>query len=105
MAGVGLEIMWIEKLSFGVLRVLTPMGPRYIRPPLLQRVYLLWIFRHFPLLPLQVLSLRQQEFIDALCTEHRFVPLPQITLFEDAPVLGTVEWRPESRCESSCAGP
>jgi hypothetical protein len=91
---LGVRTMWIEKLSQGVLRILTPMGPRYIRPPMLQRIYLLWIFRHFQMLPLQVLSLRQQEFIDTLCTQHRFVSLPQTAGLEDAPVLGTVEWRP-----------
>src|SRR5579872_4218225 len=88
--------MWIEKLSFGVLRVLTPMGPRYIRPALLQRIYLLWIFRHFPMLPLQVLSRRQQKWIDTLCTQHRFVPLPPSAELDGSPVLGTVEWRPRT---------
>src|SRR5579885_2846919 len=86
--------MWIEKIFSGVLRVLTPMGPRYIRPPMAQRLYLLWIFRNFHVLPLQVLSARQQEFIDLLCSEHRVVASPQFAGLEDAPVLGTVEWRP-----------
>jgi len=90
--------MWIEKLSAGVLRVLTPVGPRYIQPEMSQRIYLLWIFRHFERLPLQVLSRRQQRLIDALCAEHRFVSLPQTVALEDAPVLGTVEWR--SRAEA-----
>ena len=48
--------MWFEKLFAGVLRVLTPLGPRYIRPSFAQRIYLLWIFRHFKVLPLQVLT-------------------------------------------------
>jgi hypothetical protein len=88
--------MWIEKLSDGVLRVLTPVGPRYIRPQLSQRVYLLWIFRHFAMLPLQVLNQRQQKLIDALCAEHRFVSVPRTVELEDCPVLGTVEWRPRT---------
>jgi hypothetical protein len=88
--------MWIEKLSDGVLRVLTPVGPRYIRPQLSQRVYLLWIFRHFAMLPHQVLNQRQQKLIDALCAEHRFVSLPRTVELEDSPVLGTVEWRPRT---------
>ena len=29
----------MEKLFAGVLRVLTPLGPRYIRPSLAQRIY------------------------------------------------------------------
>jgi len=92
--------MWIEKLSAGVLRVLTPVGPRYIKPQFSQRIYLLWIFRHFEMLPLQVLSSRQQKLIDALCAERRFVALPQTVELEDAPVLGTVEWRPRVEAAS-----
>ena len=88
--------MWIEKLSDGVLRVLTPVGPRYIKPQLAQRIYLLWIFRHFAMLPLQVLNQRQQKLIDALCAEHRFVSVPRTVELEDSPVLGTVEWRPRT---------
>jgi hypothetical protein len=91
--------MWIEKLRLGVLRVITPMGPRYIRPEISQRVYLLWIFRHFEVLPLQVLSARQQKLIDALCSEHRLHPHPAPLLLADAPVLGTVEWRPRPNME------
>jgi hypothetical protein len=86
--------MWMEKLFLGVLRIVTPMGPRYIRPPIFQRVYLLWIFRNFQVLPLQVLSVRQQRFIDDLCSHHRFGSIPQVAGLDDAPVLGTVEWRP-----------
>ena len=67
--------MWIEKLFAGVLRVLTPLGPRYIRPSLAQRIYLLWVFRNFQVLPLQVLTRRQRRVIDALCVEPRFVSL------------------------------
>lgn len=65
--------MWIEKLLAGVLRVLTPLGPRYIRPALAQRIYLLWIFRNFKVLPLQVLTPRQRHMIDVLCVDPRFV--------------------------------
>ena len=67
--------MWIEKLFAGVLRVLTPLGSRYIRPSLAQRIYLLWVFRHFHVLPLQVLTPRQRRLIDALCVEPHFVSL------------------------------
>jgi hypothetical protein len=90
----GTRTMRMEKLFLGVLRILTPIGPRYVRPPMLQRLYLLWIFRHFQVLPLQVLSSRQQRFIDALCSQRRFVSIPQGEGLDDAPVLGTVEWRP-----------
>ena len=39
--------MWVEKLLAGVLRVVTPLGARYIKPSFARRIYLLWIFRHF----------------------------------------------------------
>jgi len=85
--------MWIEKLFAGVLRVLTPLGPRYIRPSLAQRIYLLWVFRNFQVLPLQVLTRRQRRVIDELCVEPRFVSLTDPDGWE-APVLGTLERRP-----------
>lgn len=79
----------IEKLLDGVVRIITPVGPRYIRLTLRQRVYFLWIFRHFDKLPQQVLSERQQHFIDELCVEHRFISLP--STMDEAPVIGTLE--------------
>jgi hypothetical protein len=88
--------MWIEKLSCGVLRVLTPLGPRYIEPTFWQRVYLLWIFRNFHTLPPQVLQPWQQRLIDGMCTEQGFTALPQLDGVEFAPVIGTLERRPPS---------
>ena len=85
--------MWIEKLFAGVLRVLTPLGPRYIRPSLAQRIYLLWVFRNFQVLPLPVLTRRQRRMIDALCVEPRFVSLTDSNGWA-APILGTLERRP-----------
>jgi hypothetical protein len=91
--------MWMEKLCSGVLRVLTPLGPRYLDPSLLQRIYLLWIFRHFQTLPLQVLSRRQQKLIDTLWAQQRFVSLAEPDGW-DAPVLGTLERRPPVQVEA-----
>jgi hypothetical protein len=85
--------MWIEKLFAGVLRVLTPLGARYINPTLAQRIYLLWIFRHFNVLPLPVLTPRQRRVIDAMCVEPRFVPFRDANGWE-SPILGTLERRP-----------
>src|SRR5579863_8505119 len=65
--------MWIEKLSYGVLRVLTPLGPRYLNPSFLQRLYLLWIFRNFETLPVKVLSQRQQRRIENMCARFGFL--------------------------------
>lgn len=83
--------MWMQKLASGVLRVLTPLGPRYIQPSFRQRVYLLWIFRHFPTLSPRVLTSRQQQWMDALCAGQQFVSLKY---FDDAPLIGTLESRP-----------
>jgi hypothetical protein len=91
--------MWMQKLSDGVLRVLTPLGPRYIKPTFLQRVYILWIFRHFQVLPLQVLSGRQRALIETLCAQQRFVSL-SLTSDEYAPILGTIERRPPVEVET-----
>jgi len=88
--------MWTEKLSAGVLRILTPLGPRYLKPSLAQRVYLLWVFRHFEKLPLQVLNRRQQRLIRTLWSEERFVSLQ-----EEVPILGTLERRPPAELDSS----
>lgn len=86
--------MWLEKLSWGVLRVLTPLGPRYVKPSFVQRLYLLWLFRNFPTLPVKVLSSRQQKWIDGLCAAYGFVSPVEIGGVSDVPLLGTLEQRP-----------
>jgi len=91
--------MWLEKLSLGVLRVLTPLGPRYVNPSFVQRLYLLWIFRNFHTLPVKVLTPRQQKRIDNICARHGFVALPAVNALAEPAILGTLEQRPsiESR--------
>jgi hypothetical protein len=69
-------LMWIERPLYGVLRVLTPFGPRYLSPSFLERVYLLWTFRHFTILPVVVLNHRQQKLVDRLCRQQKFLSLP-----------------------------
>jgi hypothetical protein len=90
----GDPVMWMEKLSQGVLRVLTPLGPRYLNPSFAQRLYLLWIFRNFETLPVKVLSPRQQRRIDAMCARHGFVSVLEPNGLVDTPLLGTLEQRP-----------
>ena len=85
--------MWKDKLAAGVLRVQTSIGPRYIGPSFRDRIFLLWIFRHFDNLPQQVLTGWQRKFIDRLCVDHHFIAMPQKNLTE-APVIGTIERRP-----------
>ena len=86
--------MWMEKLFLGVLRVLTPLGPRYLNPSFTQRLYLLWIFRNFETLPIKVLSSRQQRRIDAMCARHGFLSVLEPNGLVDTPLLGTFEQRP-----------
>jgi hypothetical protein len=89
----GDPVMWMEKLCLGVLRVLTPLGPRYLNPSFAQRLYLLWIFRNFETLPIKVLSPRQQRRIEAMCARHGFVSVSDLNGL-DVPLLGTLEQRP-----------
>lgn len=86
--------MLLEKLNWGVLRVLTPLGPRYVNPSFAQRLYLLWLFRNFDVLPVKVLSRRQQKRIDHICAMHGFVSPIQRGDFSETPVIGTLEQRP-----------
>jgi hypothetical protein len=84
--------MWLEKLSSGVLRVLTPLGPRYLNPSFMQRLYLMWVFRHFETLPVKVLNSRQSRMIETMCANNQFVSLDLAVDY--APLLGTLEQRP-----------
>jgi hypothetical protein len=86
--------MLIDKLAAGVVQVQTPIGPRYIMPSFLQRVYLLWVFRNFPILPHAVLSARQQRMIDRMCSEQVFASLPYVDGLNEAPIIGIIERRP-----------
>jgi hypothetical protein len=85
--------MLMEKLSCGVLRVLTPLGPRYLQPSFAQRLYLMWVFRNFANLPAKVLTTRQLRLIDTMCAQNRFIAFNQ-NGWQDVPILGTLEQRP-----------
>lgn len=86
--------MLIDKLADGVVQLQTPIGPRYLVLSFLQRLYFLWLFRNFPVLPHAVLSRRQQRMIERLCGEQVFASLPYVDGLNEAPVIGTVERRP-----------
>ena len=92
--------MLIEKLAAGVVQVQTPIGPRYVMPSFLQRIYLLWVFRNFPILPHAVLNRRQQRMIDRMCSEQVFASLLYVDGLDEAPVIGIVEHRPPIGSES-----
>lgn len=83
----------LEKLYEGVLCILTPLGPRYLRPSFGNRVRLMWIFRHFHRLPQQVLKPGEQRFIEGLCQSDQFVSGLRLNGLEEAPVIGTLEHR------------
>jgi len=85
--------MLIEKLAAGVVQVQTPIGPRYLTPTFIQRVYLVWMFRNFPILPHVVLSRREQRLIDRMCSEQRFASVAYAHGMDDVPIIGTVERR------------
>ena len=87
-------VMWIERLLYGVLRVLTPLGPRYLGPSFLERAYLLWTFRNFTSLSLAVLNHRQQKLVDRLYSQQKFVsPAFENGMFDQL-LIGTVERLP-----------
>ena len=87
--------MLIDKLAAGVVQVQTPIGPRHVIPSsFLQRVYFVWMFRHFHVLPHNVLSRRQQRMIDRMCGEQRFAAVAHSDGRNGIPVIGTVERRP-----------
>jgi len=86
--------MLIDKLAEGVVQVQTPIGPRYLVLSFPQRLYFLWVFRNFPILPHIVLSRYQQRIIDRLCSEQVFASVPYVDGLSEAPVIGVVERRP-----------
>ena len=90
--------MLMEKLARGVLRLQTPLGPRFVVPTFWQRLYLLWLFRNFDHLPPQVLSRSQLRFLDRLCSDRPGYAAPVHGGF-DLPILGTMESRPAASGE------
>src|SRR6202008_1639095 len=96
--------MLIDKLTAGVVQVQTPIGPRYVMPSFLQRVYLLWMFRNFPILPHAVLNPRQQRMIDRMCSYQRFASAADAPGRDEAPVIGTIELRPPSLSQKAPPG-
>jgi len=96
--------VWIGKLRWGVLRLVTPVGPRYVRPTFWERVYLLWVFRNFSVLPQNVLSRRAHTLIENLCMRQHSEPHGFLYAITDQPVIGTVERVPQFGLEEAQAG-
>lgn len=91
--------MWIDKLVDGVLELETPIGPRYVQPNFVQRLYLLWTFRNFFSLPQQVLRPGERRLIERLRNENRFVSLSSPGR-PAAPIIGRVERRVAAQPEA-----
>ncbi len=56
----------LDKVRAGVLQLSTPNGSVCVKPPLKERLMLLWIFRNFKILPEQVLGDREKKLVDRL---------------------------------------
>ena len=75
-----------QKIRTGLVELRTGTGSVYARPSFAERLYLLWMFRHFHSLPRQVLNGHQQRLIDKLCRATVSVVPPA-----DTCVIGVVE--------------
>src|ERR1700730_7005654 len=56
-----------QKIRTGLVELRTHVGSVYVSPSFWERIYLLWTFRNFQILPKQVLNRHQQHLIDKLC--------------------------------------
>lgn len=83
-----------SRILHGVLRVVTTSSVRYLRASFFERLYLLWTFRNFSILPHAVLNQRQRRLLDALLV-RRHVYSGSVEL-ADCPVIGTID-RSETR--------
>ncbi len=86
--------MWIARICRGVLQVSTGSGRRYVIPTAWERLFLLWTFRNFRILPHQVLSRWQVKLIQALCRHGQFANPETV---DEAGVIGTVEFVPPKK--------
>ena len=86
--------MYRSRILHGVLQVVTTGGVRYLRANFLERLYLLWTFRNFPMLPHAVLNRRQRRLLDTLLV-RRHEDGRSVELV-DCPVIGTID-RSQSR--------
>jgi hypothetical protein len=90
-AGAGDANMLRAKLSRGFLEVFGDDGIHYVKPSLLERLQLIWMFRHFSVLSQQVLSERQQQLVCALCSRERMVPCLDLNERESKALIGKLE--------------
>jgi hypothetical protein len=63
--------MSIRRQLRGVLEIITPSGTYYLSPSISERLFLIWIFRNFRLLPFTVLSQTQRRMIESIAAKSR----------------------------------
>jgi TonB family protein len=66
----------------------TDIGSIYLRPVGWERLYMLWIFRHFHTLPQQVLSAAQRAVVESLCRSAVANPADEV---DPSTIIGRVE--------------
>jgi hypothetical protein len=81
--------MYSCRIFHGVLQVITSGGTRYLEANFFERLYLMWTFRNFPILPHTVLNRRQRQLLDKLLVRRRSGTAANEIV--DRPVIGTVE--------------
>lgn len=85
--------MFIHKLRAGVLHILTPSGLRCIRlTTTSERILLLWVFRHFKVLPEKVLGKRSRMLIGELLNGNQ--PIERCACIhpdDDEVIIGTLD--------------
>jgi TonB family protein len=78
-----------NKIRTGLVELRTDIGLVYVNPgSSWQRLYLLWTFRHFRLLPKQVLNHHQQQLIDELCRSAIVSPSEPVAATS---IIGVIE--------------
>jgi hypothetical protein len=81
--------MYRSKILSGVLQLITPGGTRYLQATFFERLYLLWTFRNFPILPQTVLNARQRRLLEKLLVRRSIEKATDELI--DRPVIGTIE--------------
>jgi hypothetical protein len=99
-AAVGRRLGDIEEKGAELLELRTEAGVVYVCPSRLQRIRLRWAFRHFHVLPPQVLSRRDQRLIEKLFRSA--VVTPSFPVSSNT-VLGVVERMPSKSPASAGA--
>ena len=81
----------LDKVRAGVLQLSTPSGSMCVKPPLKERLLLLWIFRNFRILPEQVLGDGEKRLIDRLRNSD-LPALPGNFGKDEGLIIGTVDY-------------